>query len=186
LPASSRLHSVDRSDLIWLPEHITAFMKVASIELQRALILALHAGQRQGDLLRLTWGNYVGAFISLRQGKSARDGKPGRKVEIPCTRVLRKMLDGLDRNGAVIISTKIGRPWKPRYLKAQWEAASKDAGITDLHFHDLRGTAVTRRSRMHDAADRRHHRPFLQDGNESPRQVPRPHSCSRRRGCHRV
>jgi hypothetical protein len=43
-----RLHSVDRSDLIWLPERITAFMKVAPIELQRALILALHAGQRQG------------------------------------------------------------------------------------------------------------------------------------------
>jgi integrase len=57
--------------------------------------------------------------------------------------VLRKMLDGLDRNGAVIITTKTGRPWKPRYFKAQWEAASKDAGITDLHFHDLRGTAVT-------------------------------------------
>jgi hypothetical protein len=29
-------------------------MKVAPIELQRALILALHTGQRQGDLLRLT------------------------------------------------------------------------------------------------------------------------------------
>jgi integrase len=33
--------------------------------------------------------------------------------------------------------------WKPRYFKSQWEAASKDAGITDLHFHDLRGTVVT-------------------------------------------
>jgi integrase len=138
-----RLHSVDRSELIWLPEHINAFMRVASIELQRALILALHTGQRQGDLLRLGWSNYDGAWISLRQGKSRRNGQPGRKVEIPCTKALRKMLDGFDRTGAVILATKTGQPWKPRYFKAQWEAATKKAGITDLHFHDLRGTAIT-------------------------------------------
>lgn len=132
-----RLHSVDRSDLIWLPEQIHAFMAVAPIELQRALILALHTGQRQGDLLRLAWGNYDGTLISLRQGKT------GRKVEIPCTKALRKMLDRLDRNAAVVLTTKTKRPWTARYFKAQWETASKKAGITELHFHDLRGTAVT-------------------------------------------
>jgi integrase len=132
-----RLYRVDRSDLIWLPEHIHAFMTVAPVELQRALILALHTGQRQGDLLRLTWGNIDGSLISLRQGKT------GRKVEIPCTKALRKMLDGLDQNSVVVLTTKTSRPWKPRYFKAQWDAASKKAGITDLHFHDLRGTAVT-------------------------------------------
>ncbi|MGY3610490.1 MULTISPECIES: tyrosine-type recombinase/integrase [unclassified Bradyrhizobium] len=132
-----RLHSVDRSDMIWLPEHIKSFMNAAPVELQRALILALHTGQRQGDLLRLTWGNYDGLLISLRQGKT------GRKVEIPCTRALKAMLDGLGRDSAVVLATKTGRPWKPRYFKAQWEAASKAADITELHFHDLRGTAVT-------------------------------------------
>jgi DNA-binding MarR family transcriptional regulator len=48
-----RLHRVDRSELIWLPEHIEAFMRAAPVELQRSLILALHTGQRQGDLPRL-------------------------------------------------------------------------------------------------------------------------------------
>ena len=132
-----RLHKVDRSQLIWLPEQIDAFMKVAPVELQRALILALHTGQRQGDLLRLTWSNYSSGMISLRQGKS------GRMVEIPCTAALRRMLEGIDRNAAVILTTKTGRPWKPRYFKAQWEATTKAAGITELHFHDLRGTAIT-------------------------------------------
>ena len=132
-----RLHHADRSDKIWLPEHITAFMKVAPVEIQRALILALHTGQRQGDLLQLTWTNYDGTMISLRQGKG------GRKVEIPCTRALKKMLKSLDCDAAVILATKTGRPWKARYFKSQWEAASIAAGITDLHFHDLRGTAVT-------------------------------------------
>lgn len=132
-----RLHSADRSELIWLPEHIHAFMAVAPIELQRALILALHTGQRQGDLLRLAWGNYDGALVSLRQGKT------GRKVEIPCTSALKQMLDSIERTTAVVLTTKTNRPWTARYFKAQWEAAAKKAGITELHFHDLRGTAVT-------------------------------------------
>ena len=132
-----RLHSANRSELIWLPEQIEAFMKVASIEMQRALILALHTGQRQGDILSLTWGNYDGEIISLRQGKT------GRRVEIPCTKALKRMLDGIGRNAAVVLTTKTRLPWKARYFKAQWEAASKAAGIADLHFHDIRGTAIT-------------------------------------------
>lgn len=132
-----RLHRADRSELIWLPEHIDAFMKVAPLELQRALILALHSGQRQGDLLRLAWNNYDGSFLALRQGKT------GRRVEIPCTAALKRMLDQLDQTAAVILTTKTGRPWKSRYFKSQWETASKAAGIEDLHFHDLRGTAAT-------------------------------------------
>lgn len=132
-----RLHRVDRSDMIWLPEHVDAFMKVAPVELQRALVLALHTGQRQGDLLRLTWSNYRDGWLSLTQGKT------GRKVELPATETLQSWLASIPRDNAVILTTKTGLPWKARYFKAQWEAASKAAGITELHFHDLRGTAIT-------------------------------------------
>lgn len=132
-----RLHSVDRSDKLWLPEHIEAFMKVASVEMQRALILALHTGQRQGDLLKLAWSNYDRESISLRQGKG------GRRLSVRCTRALKRMLDGMDQKATLILATTTGRAWSARYFKAQWAKASAAAGITDLHFHDLRGTAVT-------------------------------------------
>lgn len=133
----ARLHRADRSDKLWLPEHIEAFMNVASIEMQRALILALHSGQRQGDLRRLAWSKYDGAGISIRQSKG------GRALYVPCTPALKGMLNSMDRDAAVILSTKTGRSWTKRYFAEQWDAASKAAGITDLHFHDLRGTAVT-------------------------------------------
>lgn len=107
------------------------------VELQRALILALHTGQRQGDLLKLAWSNYDGEAISLRQAKS------DRRVYVKCTQSLKTMLDGMQREAAVIPATKTGRAWQKRYFADQWEEASKAAGITDLHFHDLRGTAVT-------------------------------------------
>lgn len=133
----ARLYKADRSDKLWLPAHIESFMNVAPVEMQRALILALHTGQRQGDLLKLAWTNYDGASIKLRQSKG------DRRVTIACTATLKAMLDGMGRTAAVVLTTKTGRPWTARYFKNQWEEASKAAGITDLHFHDLRGTAVT-------------------------------------------
>ena len=132
-----RLHKSDRSEKIWLYEHITPFMDAASVELQRALILALHTGQRQGDLLKLRWSNYEVGHISFRQGKT------GRQVSIPCTKALKQMLDGLPRTSEFILTTTTGKPWTARYFKRRWAETSEKAGIVDLHFHDLRGTAVT-------------------------------------------
>ena len=92
-----RLYHADRSEIIWLPVHIAAFMKVASLEMQRALIIGLHTGQREGDLLRLAWSAYDGGWIKLRQGKARRGSVPGPLVEIPCTGALRRMLDQMKR-----------------------------------------------------------------------------------------
>ena len=73
-----RLYHVDRSEIVWLPEHIALFMKVAPIEMQRALLLGLHTGQREGDILRMPWSAYDGATIKLRQGKARRGKTLGR------------------------------------------------------------------------------------------------------------
>lgn len=138
-----RLYKVDRSDKIWLPEHIEAFMKVAPVEMQRALILALHTGLRQGDIRALTWTAYDGAKLTVRVSKSRVRGAPPRIVTIPCTKALKRMLDDIKRTNAVVLTTASGRPWKKRYFFEQWTKAVTAAGITDLHFNDLRGTAVT-------------------------------------------
>jgi integrase len=149
-----RLYHADRSEIIWLPEHISAFMKVASLEMQRALIIGLHTGQREGDLLRLPWSAYDGVTIKLRQGKARRGGAPGPLVEIPCTAALRRMLDKTDRVSPLILTTKTGQAFKKRYFARLWDEAMRVAklqqvqlsgleGPVDLHFHDLRGTAVT-------------------------------------------
>jgi integrase len=149
-----RLYHADRSEIIWLPEHIAAFMKTAPLEMQRALIIGLHTGQREGDLLRLTWSSYDGGWIKLRQGKARRAGVQGPLVEIPCTAALRRMLDAMERASPLILTTKTGQSFKKRYFARLWDEAMKAAGLqqvqlpgmaapVDLHFHDLRGTAVT-------------------------------------------
>jgi len=137
LDGFERAYSSDRSESIWLPEHVESFLSVASPEMRLALVLALHTGQRQGDLLRLGWSSYDGKTISLRQGKT------GRFVRVPCTAALRKSLDGAPRRATVILTTKTGGAWKKRYFANQWEETCQRAGITGLHFHDIRGTTVT-------------------------------------------
>ncbi|OJH59258.1 hypothetical protein BA725_13245 [Agrobacterium pusense] len=137
LDSFERAYKGDRSDLIWLPEHVDAFMAKASEEMKLAIVLALHTGQRQGDLLKLSWSNYDGTHIKLRQGKTSR------YVSVKCTKALKETLDGLQKRSTLILTTKTGRAFQKRYFAQLWEETCKEAGITDLHFHDLRGTTVT-------------------------------------------
>jgi integrase len=133
-----RLYSADRADKLWLPEHVKAFSAIASPELQLAMALAMYTGQRQGDLLCLSWSNYDGQFIRLRQSKTTK------RVTIKCGPVLNKILGAIKRRDATtILTSPSGRAWKADHFRHEWAEACKRAGITDLHFHDLRGTAVT-------------------------------------------
>lgn len=143
LDSFERAYQGDRSEKIWLPEHVDAFNAVAGPEMRLALVLALHTGQRQGDLLRLAWSNYDGTHISLRQGKAKRGEREGRLIKIRCTKALKETLDGLEKRSTLILTTKTGKAFQKRYFAQLWEATCKDAGIEGLHFHDIRGTTVT-------------------------------------------
>jgi integrase len=132
-----RVYRSGRADKIWLPPHVTEFANHATPEMYAALMLAMHTGQRQGDLLRLPWSAYDGKRIVLKQSKG------GRLVSIRCTVALRTHLDGMEKRGPLILMTVSGRGWKKRYFNQRWTAVVNKTAITDLHFHDLRGTAVT-------------------------------------------
>ncbi len=138
-----RAYTSDRSDLIWLPEQVEAFMSVASTEMQLAMVLALHTGQRQADVRKMAWSTYDGASISLRQGKAARLGRQAPLIRIPCTAALKRTLDAAPRRSSLILATKTGRAFQKRYFAEQWDQTCKAAGISNLHFHDIRGTTVT-------------------------------------------
>lgn len=140
-----RLYEADRSEIIWTAENIREFCAAASTELQAALLLALWTGQRQGDLLRLTWKSYDGAYIRMRQSK-AKGGK-GKRVTIPVGGPLKLALDAAlkqKRAATTILTNSRGLPWTEDGFRTSWGKAFDKTGLGDLHFHDLRGTAVTR------------------------------------------
>jgi integrase len=57
--------------------------------------------------------------------------------------MLRTLLVGMERRSETILTTPSGIPWTSYYFRHRWAEASKAAKISDLHFHDLRGTAIT-------------------------------------------
>jgi integrase len=64
-------------------------------------------------------------------------------VRVPCTKALKATLDAAPRRAAVMLTTKTGLAFQKRYFAEQWAETCKAAGITGLHFHDIRGTTVT-------------------------------------------
>jgi integrase len=151
-----RLYHSDRSDLIWEDHHIAAFNAVASEALQWALLLAAETGLRQGDIVALPWSAYdptptpespLGWIRTVPSKNITWRCPKGRAVAIPVTRRLRALLDRLPRVGPVILTRSNGRTWsKANNLGSRFSEAKIEAGIIDLNFDDLRGTAVTRLS----------------------------------------
>lgn len=133
-----RLYRNTRAENVWTDDDEALFLKSAPSHLCLALVLALWSGQRQGDLLALTWLQYDGTAIRLRQGKT------GVRVVIPVGGPLKSLLDSTERKDNHILVTLDGTPWTPDGFRVSWRKACAKAGIVGLTFNDLRGTAVTR------------------------------------------
>lgn len=133
-----RLYEADRNEKVWTEDDIARLLAVASPNFALAALLALWTGQRQGDLLRLPWSAYDGKYIRLRQSKT------GRRVTIPVGKHLKTILDKVDRISTQILTNAYGHPWTSDGFRASWKKLCVKAGIKELTFHDLRGSAVVR------------------------------------------
>jgi integrase len=135
-----RIHKGDRRDLVWTEADINVFMETAPIELQQALILALHTGQRYSDLIQFRWSDYDGSYIKVKQKKTSV------RLQLPVTTGLKRMLDGMERRGPFILTRPDGRPWftagNNKELSKQFHGHARAVGISELQLRDLRGTAV--------------------------------------------
>lgn len=137
-----RLYESDRAEIIWRADDIREFCAVASPELQAALLLALWTGQRQGNMLRLTLSAYDGTHIRLRQSKGKRS-----YIKVLAGAPLKDMLDARLKkklDAVTILTNSRGQPWTADGFRSSWDTAFKKTSLGDLHFHDLRGTAITR------------------------------------------
>jgi integrase len=133
-----KLNRSTRRDRIWSEEECQRFISTVSPPMAHGLLLALNTGQRQGDLLKLTWTAYDGSTISLRQTKT------GSSVRLRTSPELRAMLNSMPRTTVTILTNSYGRPWKQSAFQSAFNRAMKKAGITGLTFHDLKGTFLSR------------------------------------------
>ena len=135
-------YKCDRSAIVWRPEEIAAFEKVAAEPLRRFFVMSVETGLRPGDLRRLT-RNHVeatekGRRIFLRTSKRKRD------VSIPVTARAAEIIDATPARQLLICASPTGLVWDAGNFGTDFRAARKEAKIrSELRLYDTRGTAAT-------------------------------------------
>ena len=135
-----RIYKVDRREALWSEDDL-ARIKVAATpaEVWNVVLFALETGQRQGDCLKAQWSDIVGGKLSVRQDKT------GARLMIPISPKLGALFVSLPRGEGSIITHSKGETWTPNSFRTSFQRSFAASGIArDLHFHDLRGTAITR------------------------------------------
>jgi integrase len=102
------------------------------------IVAALDTGCRRGELLSMTWLNVD--FTNRQISICAMTTKTLTSRVVPVSTRLIAALQGLhnSRKNDGLVFGMVGD------FKRSWRTACKLAGITDLHFHDLRATFATR------------------------------------------
>jgi integrase len=141
-----RKYKSSRQDLIWTPDDERKFYESAPPHISLAVLLAVWTGQRQGDLLKMRWTKgapdepyFDGTHMHLKQSK----GQAYVRVKVvgPLKAALTEAKG--EAVGPYILTTTKGAKWKSGF-GSLFSKKKKDAGLGDLTFHDLRGTAITR------------------------------------------
>lgn len=126
------------------------------------VLLALHTGMRQGEILGLRWKDVDLEAKALTVGTTLQATKAGLIYSEPKSAaghrripLTQETIDALKAHSAaqadniasrdeyqhndLVVCREDGRPWNPRSLSADWIKARKAAGLT-IRFHDLRHT----------------------------------------------
>ena len=93
-----------RGHATWPDEAVERFLASARPMMALALKLALYTGQRQGDVLRMSWSDYDGEQIHVVQSKT------GARLRIPVLPALKEALDGQKPMSPIILTTSTGKP----------------------------------------------------------------------------
>ena len=136
------LYESNRADIVWSDSDIQRMTEVAPDWLARMILLAVGTGLRRADLLKLCWSHIREDEIEIRTGKS----NERIKALIPLHDELRTVLASIPKRGPNVLTyDESQRPVTKDGFTSAWRRtwANASMGDADLHFNDLRGTAIT-------------------------------------------
>ncbi len=129
----------------WPDVAIERFRKGANPRMVWALDLALHTGQRRGDVLAMQWRHINEGLIWVVQAKT------GDRLAIPIHQHLADVLDQIPREHMFIVHRQDGRPYTASGFHSIFYREKKRLGLGALQFHGLRHTAAARLAEAGDA-----------------------------------
>jgi integrase len=139
----------ERANIVWSEDDEAVVGAAFPLSLQQAFRFALYSAIRQADMCALRWSQYRDGWLSFTPSKTS--GSTAIDVHLPVAALppFADLMDELSRGTEFILTTEEGQPWNPVNLRARWRSAmAKKMPGRDLHWHDIRGTAL---SRMADA-----------------------------------
>lgn len=125
----------------WSDEEIALFLGKAPLWLQTPILLALYTGQRREDVVRMTWADYQGSIIRVKQSKT------GEPLDLACHKALRSHLSAVRTAfGGPIARNAKGRPFTANSLsQAVRRLVNEIEGMPkDRSLHGLRYAAAAR------------------------------------------
>jgi integrase len=131
---------------IWTDHEIdTIVAKADSLDMSfvgTAVLLAAETGQRQGDVLRMKYGNdYKDGMFYFKQNKTRET------VSFPATKKLRERIDAAAVPGQSIVKAKKGGRHERQKFNQDFVRVRKEAGLDHCIFMQLRHTAITHLAR---------------------------------------
>jgi integrase len=108
------------------------------------ILLALETAMRRGELLAMRWGDINWNRNTIRIPVA----KNGHSRTIPLSPQGRELLlrwgDGIECEGLAPRAAETVFPVGANAVRLAWDRLCRRAGVTDLHFHDLRHEAISR------------------------------------------
>jgi integrase len=142
------LEGSNRRDQLWSSDDIDRFLAACDGKrygdaIALGVKLMLYTAQRPGDVRSMTWAQYNGDTITIRQQKT------GKLLEVPCHEVLREALDQAKSRatGTVIVARQDGRPFTEAVWRCAFNEIRDKVGFDHLQARDLRRTAVVNLAR---------------------------------------
>lgn len=135
----------------WTDAQVRLAETNARPDLARLITLGANTGQRGSDLVRMKWldiEDYQG-----RPGINVIQKKTGRRLWVPFTAELIKVIAGWDRSLGYLITKPTGQPYTRQHLSDAWQherdhnSALGPIKAAGLVLHGLRATAVVRMRR---------------------------------------
>ncbi len=130
----------EREIVVWSDVEVEAFLNVAPAYIRTPVLLALYTGQRRKDVANMTWQQFQGDVIRVRQSKTTA------LLDIACHSVLRRHLDMLPRTAVVIATSADGRAFTEQGLSEalRREVAKVGELPANRSMHGLRYAAGSR------------------------------------------
>lgn len=122
----------------WTEDDFAAAMEAADEPLRRALTLAVHTGQRRGDLVAARWSDISSGVWRLQQEKTET------RLAIPLHPDLAAEMARWPRTAVTVLTKHDGTPWARDGLTMAVMRVMESIGRKGLNMHGLRSLAAVR------------------------------------------